>query len=574
MIYLIICINIFRFIGLEISPPGFYVDEAAGAVQAICIWEGGKDFYGSFLPLFSPGVSDAFYTPAYLYGAALWSGIFGNSIYVFRAFIAFISCSTILFLYLWIKNISNRKIALFAALSASIMPWSFHFSRIAWDPPVGIFFLVTALWACYQFRRSGLTALLFSIAAYSYSPLRISIPLLLIFLPGIGRREKIQICSWGLVFAIPLLIQMQVPEFSARSELMALWGNYPSNQFNSLSALELITVGVKQFFSHLSPQFLFVSGDQNIRHSIQYFGELSWLDLFAMIAGIFFISNALIRNQFSFFFSREKNLLLIAILGITANILPAALANQGAPHALRSIGCWPFYALLTACILDILGRSISPKVVSKITYGISVIFFVLFSWKYFIEYPVTANKHFLMDSTKINQAYELIANQKMLCKDVPKDEKPKLTNELLKIKLNEPISFTSKGYGAEHFLGANWEAKESWGIWSKPAGSTLNFFNVPKNSKSITFSLRAVVSSINPRQFIEIRSNGGEPQSFTLESFNANNIEFNLNGSKVGPEQKLEIEFVSKNAISPIDAGISKDDGRLLGVGLMSATFK
>lgn len=574
MIYLIIFLNIFRFIGLDSSPPGFYVDEAAGAVQAICIWEGGTDFYGNFFPLFSPGVSDAFYTPAYLYGAALWSGIFGNSIYVFRAFIAFISCLTILFLYLWVKKISNRKIALFAALSASIMPWSFQFSRIAWDPPVGLFLLVVALWACYQFRRSALTALLFSIAAYSYSPLRISIPLLLIFLPSISVREKIHIGIWGLVFAIPLLIQMQVPEFSARSELLALWGNYPSNQFNSLSAWELIIVGIKQFFSHLNVQFLFLSGDQNIRHSIQSFGELSWLDLFAIISGIIIILNALIKNKLGLSSQNDKKLLLIAILGIATNILPAALANQGAPHALRSIGCWPFYALLTGYILNILERAISSKLVSIITYAISVIFFSVFSWKYFIEYPATANKHFLMDSTKINQAYELITQKNMYCKDVPKDEKPKLPNELLKIKLNEPILFASNSYGAKHFLGINWEAQESWGIWSKPVGATLNFFNVPKNSKSITLSLRAIISPLHPRQLIEIRANGGESQLFTLESFNSNNIEFSLNGLKLGPDQKLEIEFLSKNAISPINAGISKEDGRLLGVGLVSATFK
>lgn len=574
MVYLIIFLNIFRFIGLENSPPGFYVDEAAGAVQAICIWESGADFYGNFLPLFSPGVSDAFYTPAYLYGAALWSGIFGNSIYVFRAFIAFISCLTILFLYLWVKNISNKKIALFAALSATIMPWSFQFSRISWDPPVGIFFLVAALWACYRFRRSALTALLFSVAAYSYSPLRISIPILLIFLPGIRIREKIHICIWGLVLAVPLLMQMQTPEFSARSELLALWGNYPSNQFNSLNAWELTIVGLKQFFSHLSLQFLFLSGDQNIRHSIQYFGELSWLDLFAIIAGIILIVKTLIGNKHSFFASQEKRLLLIALLGIAANILPAALANQGAPHALRSIGCWPFYALLTGCILDIFGRWISFKIVSIITYAISLIFFGLFSWKYFFVYPAIASKHFLMDATKINQAYELITNTNMLCKNVPKDEKPKIPNELLKIKINEPILFSSKSYGAKYFLGTNWEAQESWGIWSKPTGATLHFFNVPKNSKSLTLSLRAVISPIHPRQFIEIRANGGGPQSFVLESSNANSIEFNLTGLKLGMEQKLEIEFLSKNAISPIEAGISKEDGRLLGIGLLSATFK
>lgn len=574
MAYLIIFLNFFRFIGLESSPPGFYVDEAAGAVQAICIWEGGTDFYGNFLPLFSPGVSDAFYTPVYLYGAALWSGMFGNSIYAFRAFITLVSCATILFFYLWVKNISTRNIALFATLSASIMPWSFQFSRIAWDPPVGIFFLVAALWFCYQYRKPLLTALLFSIAAYSYSPLRISIPILLIFLPGVSKREKIHICIWGLIFAIPLLIQMQVPEFTARSELLALWAKYPSNQFSTLSVWELIIVGFKQFFSHLSIQFLFLSGDQNIRHSIQYFGELSWLDFFALVFGIIYIFNALIKNKSTIFSSQEKQILVISLLGIAANILPAALANQGAPHALRSIGCWPFYALLTGCFLNILGRWIPSKIVRIFTYAITLIFFSLFAWRYFFEYPILANKYFLMDSTKINQAYELISSQKMLCKDVPKDEKPKLSSELLKIKLNEPIFFGAKGYGAQYFLGENWEAKEPWGVWSRPAGSKINFINVPQEAKSIVLSLRAVISPTHPRQVLEIRANGGETQSYSLESPNDNNIEFHLDGLEMGRGKVLEIEFFPKNAISPTQAGISKDDTRLLSIGVMSTTFK
>jgi hypothetical protein len=479
-----------------------------------------------------------------------------------------------LLLYLWVKNISTRKIALFAALSASIMPWSFQFSRIAWDPPIGVFFLMAALWVCYRFRKSPLTALMFSLAAYSYSPLRISIPLIVIFLPNIEYKEKIRICIWGLIFAIPLLIQMQIPEFAARSELMSLWGSYPSNQFNSLNSWELFVIGFKQFFSHLSLQFLFISGDQNIRHSIQYFGELSWLDLFAITAGIILLVNAFIRNSFYIFTEQDKKLLAISLLGIATNIIPAALANQGAPHALRSIGCWPFYALLTAFILDLLGRIISTRVVSISTYAISLIFFSIFIFKYFYEYPSIAKKYFLQDSTKLNQAYDLIANQKILCKDVPKEEKPKLPEELLKIKLNEPIIFASKGYGAKHFLGANWEAQEPWGIWSKPFGAKLNFVNVPINSKSITLSLKAIISPIHPMQFLEIRANGGEPQAFTLDKANSNEVEFLLNGFKVRPGQKLEIEINSKNSITPIDAGISSDDGRLLGVGLISVTFK
>jgi len=70
LIYLLLILNSLKFIGLDYTPPGFYIDEVAGAVQAICLQESGRDFYGDFLPLFAPGVNDAFYTPTYLYGQA------------------------------------------------------------------------------------------------------------------------------------------------------------------------------------------------------------------------------------------------------------------------------------------------------------------------------------------------------------------------------------------------------------------------------------------------------------------------------------------------------------------------
>ena len=217
MIYFLIFLNGFKFFGLEYTPPGFYVDEVAGVVQALCLLQTGRDFYGDFLPLFAPGVNDAFYTPAYLYGQAAWAALFGNSIFAFRAFIAFISALTIGLLYAWIKNESSKKIALYVAFAATIMPWSFHFSRIAWDPPLGVFFLIAALWANRRFANAFLTAALLTLAAYSYSPLRIAIPLIWLFYPGVNLKSKAWVCLWGLLLAIPLILQMQIPEFMARS---------------------------------------------------------------------------------------------------------------------------------------------------------------------------------------------------------------------------------------------------------------------------------------------------------------------------------------------------------------------
>jgi len=153
---------------LEYTPPGFYVDEVAGVVNALCLRETGRDFYGDFLPLFAPGVNDAFYTPAYLYGQAAWAALFGNSIFALRAFIALVSTLTIWLLYDWIKNESTKKIALYVAFAATIMPWSFHFSRSAWRPQLSRLFVIAAIWANCRCADALLPATLLTLSSSSY----------------------------------------------------------------------------------------------------------------------------------------------------------------------------------------------------------------------------------------------------------------------------------------------------------------------------------------------------------------------------------------------------------------------
>lgn len=574
MLPLILLLNAFRFIGLETSPPGFYVDEMAGATQALCILESGHDFYGDFLPLFFQGVNDAYYTPAYIYGLALWGSVFGKSIFAFRLFIALVSCLTICFLYFWVKKESTQKIALYAALAASIMPWSFHFSRIAWDPPVGVFFLIAGLWASSQIKNSLVTASLLSLAAYSYSPLRIAIPLIWVFLPGVTRREKVLVSLWGLILAIPLIIQMQIPEFMARSELRSLWGNYSTNQFRNKNFLELLLIAGDQFLSHFSFKFLFISGDQNIRHSIQAFGELSWLDAFGLAGGFLAFIYLSVKNWGCKYFDQgEKKLIIVAILGIVANTLPSALTNEGTPHALRSIGSWPFYALLTGIFLNVMSKVLHEKYVSISAIVISLLFFGSYQVYFFKTYPTLAKNDFAPDKSKINEAFHLISNEGVSCRDVPKEGKPRLPTELVKIKLNKPILFSSSGYGAL-YLSGNWQEQEPWGIWSKPQGAKLRFINVPTNARSIILVLKAVTSPSHPKQTLKISSTLGIEENFELYSPIQNVIQIPLSSHHLNANNEIQIEFSVISPVTPIEAGLSNSDNRNLGIGLVSVTFK
>src|SRR5262245_38510897 len=90
-------VSVARFLYLERSPPGFWIDESAGASNIICIRETGHDGYGVKLPLFATAAknSGGYFTPAFLYSGVLWTSVFGDSIFSFRALAAFVVTLTI-----------------------------------------------------------------------------------------------------------------------------------------------------------------------------------------------------------------------------------------------------------------------------------------------------------------------------------------------------------------------------------------------------------------------------------------------------------------------------------------------
>ena len=146
---------VLRFVGLEQSPPGFYGDEFRGALHLICIGETGESAYGERWPVFVRGAGGGFYTPPFLYFGAVWAKLFGYSIASFRAIAAFFSVLTIAALYGWVRRAAGPEIAAWSAFVAALSPWSFQFSRIAWDPPLAPAFLMLGLWAWFAGARGA-----------------------------------------------------------------------------------------------------------------------------------------------------------------------------------------------------------------------------------------------------------------------------------------------------------------------------------------------------------------------------------------------------------------------------------
>jgi hypothetical protein len=123
------------------------------------------------------------------------------------------------------------------------------------------------------------------------------------------------------------------------------------------------------FLGHFGFKYLFISGDNNPRHSLQSFGEFYYLDLLFFVFAVVFIYKK--RNQLS--------LLLLFI--IFAAILPAAFTKD-TPHALRTLLALPILITFLSFgiwqFLTLFKQEQTRRIVNKIIVLAYLLFFVSF----------------------------------------------------------------------------------------------------------------------------------------------------------------------------------------------------
>jgi hypothetical protein len=422
---LILLVNTLRFIGLDSAPPGFYVDESIGASQVICIQQTGSDLRSIQAPLFSRGLDTGYYTAPYLYGQVAWTSVFGHSRYAFRSFLALMTTLTVAMIYLWMGKRTNKRTALIAALLASISPWAFQFSRIAWDPPMAPFFLMLGLvFFDLETRwKNKLGAAAFALASYAYPPIRLQALAMLFITPGKAFQEKLKSFAWFCIFSLPLLWQTYIdPMFSARSKILVLWSDHPMNPFREAGVIGWMNAFFQNIGGLLSPEFLLISGDHNLRHSTRLSGMMSvpeWLILnLGLIIGILFW----IRHRKAPMDRSSRFVFFAALLGL----LPAALTWEGNPHALRSIGAWPFFVMLAAMTFEMISAK-RKAFLTAILFLLAIFYSYRYFQNYFFDYPEMARSWFKNNEDRMSTAYERMTVDGMACstlqEEIRKDTK-------------------------------------------------------------------------------------------------------------------------------------------------------
>ncbi|MBI4991486.1 glycosyltransferase family 39 protein [Candidatus Gottesmanbacteria bacterium] len=356
---------VLRFWQLGENPSSLDWDEASLGYNAYSILKSGRDEYGSFLPLAIRSFGD--YKPAlYTYLTVIPVAIFGLNEFSTRFISALFGTLTVIVAYFLIKELFPRKSSIFYFLFSiffSLSPWHIQFSRVAFEANTALFFFTSGIWLFLKSIRQGkffvLSFISFALSAYSYHSPRLVIPILVVGMTFIYRKEIIRQIKWFIV-AVVIFILMIIPivaqfRFSTAARFGSVTVINPSERLGpSIKSIEYdsargdslgklmhnrrIVFGreiLAGYLDHFNFDFLFLKGDPPGRHHASGMGMLYWFDLPFVLIGLFY----LLRN-------RDKGASTILWWFLVAPI--ASSLTSGTPHAVRALLYLPTYQIFTA----------------------------------------------------------------------------------------------------------------------------------------------------------------------------------------------------------------------------------
>ena len=441
---------VIRFVGLSVSPPGFFMDEATPAIHAMCLAEVGTDSEGHPWPLYAHAAGGGSHTLALLAFEIVWIKFFGTSRASFRAVAGFWFLVTACGLFFFARTLSTLNPAppedeagqqarqafpWLVLLAALVSPWAFQFSRIGWDPPVAPAYMVWSLVGVLRAHRGGRRAIVWSVFAgfaaamsmIAYAPLRAVEPLVLGLLIGCLLvldkewrqrwklvRRLVVTAMVAAVCLVPTVRMMAQGTINERLNNIAIWRPDWMREHAGATPkwIFLIETFLDNMWAHLRPSFLFITGDTSLRHSPQISGHLSPLDMLALALAAGVAMTIIYRSVCGrvplpglpgMVLSPSSRLLFAVAIGALASwlfaLVPAALTFDAIPHAIRAIGAWPFVVLLSGAVLALAWAH--WKWLPPVLALVAVAHTLYYLPAYFHAYDKAPNHWFMRDMTDV-----------------------------------------------------------------------------------------------------------------------------------------------------------------------------
>lgn len=385
-----------RFLFLSNVPLSVYWDEASIGYNAYSVLLTGADETGEVLPLHFRAFGE-FKLPVYVYSTIPFIKLFGLNALAVRIPAVIFSALAIYLVYILTKRFTNREsIAMLAAFLFSIQKWFFIFSRTGYEATAGVFLFLLFIYlthkALFKISYFPLAILALIGAAYAYNSFRllafiIVIPLVVyfIFRKNRARYNVFHVCLGTVLFALSLV---PIYKLYTQDTGLARFAQVQSGE-------NFVVATTKAYFSHFSPSYLFFSGDSNLRSNVGY-GELYKIEFVFIVLGLIYI------------YKKKSWSTTLPLIFLLLAILPAAITKEY-PHALRSIGAAPFFAIISAYGVYEMGRSLQ-KNMRMAFYALTVFLFLLsfenYVIKFFTEYPKEAAAHWQYAYRQVFEGYK------------------------------------------------------------------------------------------------------------------------------------------------------------------------
>lgn len=352
-----------RFYTIGTNPPSLTWDEVAWGYNGYSLGIDGKDEFGRFLPFTYLESFGDFKPPMYAYLTVLPVMLFGLTEFATRFASAFFGLLTVLITYFLTKEIFIKSknptekntlyrewLALTTAGIVAISPWHIMLSRAAFEANVATFFIASGVWLfLIGLRRKpwvlSVSAIAFVASIYTFNSTRIVAPLLIFCLGLVYWRRLWEIKKSAIIAAIlGLLLVLPTVPFLVSPQARLRF--HEVNIFSDITVIEvsnkeIVNDGnswwssiihnrrvlyagefIEHYFDHLTPTFLFITGDENPKFSLQAVGQLYIWQAPFLIIGLLFL------------FRRREGHWWIIPVWILIALIPAGVARE-TPHALR-----------------------------------------------------------------------------------------------------------------------------------------------------------------------------------------------------------------------------------------------
>ncbi|MDH5532851.1 MAG: hypothetical protein OEX81_00290 [Candidatus Pacebacteria bacterium] len=431
-----------------------YWEEVALGYDAYSISETMRDHHGNFMPLVAFESFGDWKPSFYFYTIVPFIKLIGLNVLAVRLPSILTGLGIVLGVYVLLRqilpnNLLSKKpyLPLLGMFVTAISPWAIMFSRAGWEVNLatelilwGIICFISFIKQTKNIRIKN-TSLFFSVlflslSMYTYHATRVIAPLLGVILICLwyaqtdhskrlaqSIRKFVVNNVYTIIAAVLLTILLTGPLIISLNDKSTSQRFAETSIFSELSIIEesnsaLLTqpniIGkvfyhryllfgremLTNYLDHFTLDFLFLSGDANPRHSVQYFGQLYHIELVFLLLGFYFVFSSLRKIKNDPYGDKFKNYLWLLIAWLAITIIPASMTKT-TPHALRILPALPVFIVFITLgigqfideVINLLNKiNIKHKYLPKLILKLVIVFYILelsVFWRFYtLIYPV------------------------------------------------------------------------------------------------------------------------------------------------------------------------------------------